>query len=353
MAVHQILAVAACRSTSPNPAGGRRRWVTSCRLRLLALLLLLVTAGAPVRALELGLGVSHGPVSLLVYLAESMRLFEQEGLSIRRMKCNSGRECLERLHAGDVDVATAADFAVVLHRLAGGDGAIIGGISSSSRHLKLVARRGPHLQVAAQLAGHRVGTVRESSAEYFLHSWLLHHGVAPEEVRVQHLPPDRLVTSLLRQEVDAVAIWEPQAGEARRALRDEALELPNPPVYTQHFNLVATRRVLADPSREPALLALLRSLRRAEQLAAHDPARAKQALAVQLQVSQEEASRLIAEHDYRLRLDQSLVSTLRNQMRWAVREGLAPAGAGASVLDGAVEPALLRTLAPTAVSIVR
>ena len=304
----------------------------------------------------LGLGVSHGPVSLLIYVADSLRLFEQEGLAIRRMKCESGRECLQRLRAGDVDVATAADFAVALDSLSGGDIAIIGTISSSSRQIKLIARRGPELQAPAQVAGRRVGTVRGSSAEYFLHSWLLHHGVAPEGVRVMHLPPDRLVAGLIRRDVDALAIWEPIAGDARRALRDEALELPVPLVYTQHFNLVAARRVLADRAREPALLALLRALRRAEQVVADDPVRAQQILGAHLNIPPGEAARLMAEHDHRLRLEQSLMNTLRGQGRWIQREGLGTAPAAADALGrtaDAVEPALLRGLAPAAVSITR
>jgi NitT/TauT family transport system substrate-binding protein len=314
---------------------------------------LLFAAASPARALELGLGVAHGPVSLLVYVAESLRLFEQEGLSVRRMRCDSGRECLERLRAGDVDVATAADFAVALHCLGGGDGAIIGSIGSSSRQIKLVARRSAELQTAAQMTGRRVGTVRGSSAEYFLHSWLLHQGVAPEEVRVLHMAPDRLVAGLLRRDVDAVAIWEPIAGDARRALREEALDLPVPLVYTQHFNVVAARRVLADRTREPALQALLRALRRAEQVVAEEPSRAQAVLAAQLHVPLDEAARLMAEHDHRLRLDQSLMNTLRSQVRWALRQGMAPSGGGADVLGRAVEPALLRALAPSAVSIAR
>jgi NitT/TauT family transport system substrate-binding protein len=333
----------------------------------------------------LGLGVSHGPVSLLVYVAEAQRFFEQEGLAIRRMRCESGRECLQRLRAGDVDVATAADFAVAMDSLSGGGGAIIGSISSSSRQIKLLVRRGPEMQApaqasapgpapaaapvaaqlagqsaaqsaaqsATQLAGRRVGTVRGSSAEYFLHSWLLHHGISPADVRVMHLPPDRLVPSLLRRDVDALAIWEPIAGDARRALRGEVLELPVPLVYTQHFALVAARRVLSDPAREPALLALLRALRRAEQLVADDPARAQQILATQLNIPADEAGRLMAEHDHRLRLEQSLMNTLRGQARWILREGLVPAPASTDALGRAVEPGLLRGLVPGAVSITR
>ena len=68
---------------------------------LWAMLLLCLAAGtgdaSAAEPRPLGLGVSHGPVSLLVYVAEAQRYFEQEGLAIRRMKCESGRECLQRV----------------------------------------------------------------------------------------------------------------------------------------------------------------------------------------------------------------------------------------------------------------
>jgi NitT/TauT family transport system substrate-binding protein len=103
----------------------------------------------------------------------------------------------------------------------------------------------------------------------------------------------------------------------------------------------------------PPLDALLRALRRAEQLVADDPTRAQHILATQLNIPADEAARLMAEHDHRLRLEQSLMNTLRGQARWILREGLVTGTATPDALGRAVEPGLLRGLAPGAVSITR
>lgn len=228
---------------------------------------------------------------------------------------------------------------------------MIATISTSSHQIKLVGRRSAAISLPAHLAGKRVGTVLGSSAQYFLDSWLLFHDIDPQQIKVVGFAADQLAAALHRGAVDAVAIWEPVASNALSALGEEGLALPNPRAYTQHFGLIATQGTVA--SREASLLKLLRALVRAEQLIAEEPERAKLVLMTRLGYSTARAQAQLQEHDFRIRLDQALVSTMSSQSRWALREHYAqPLGATDNPASVA-QPSLLRKVAPDAVTRVR
>jgi ABC-type nitrate/sulfonate/bicarbonate transport system substrate-binding protein len=314
---------------------------------LAALLLLAAAAGAEV----LGVAVARGPVSLPFYVAESRGHFQAEGVAVRLQDCASGRACFEQLAAGAADAATAAELLVTLSSLNEPRFTVIASVSSSVHQIKLVARRSAGIDAAAGLRGKRIGTVAGTSARYYLDRWLLYHGLGVDEVVLVALPPDRLAGALASRELDAVVVWEPHAAAARKALGGDVAALPQPRVYTQHFTLVTSHATLA--RREDGLARLLRALARAERSIADRPAEAAAILQTRLGLAPGEAEAQAAEHDYRLRIDQALVTTMDSQARWALQLGLAAPGARAPNMLRNIEPALLRKAVPGAVALVR
>lgn len=302
-------------------------------------------------AAPLNLAVSSGPVSLLVYAAESNGYFKSEGLDLNLVECSSGRSCLKLLADGMADMATAADVVVALNSFVRPDLAILGTLSTSSHQIKLVARRSAGITKPEQVRGKRLATVQGTSAQYFLDSWLLFHGIESRMVTPIYLPPDELGPVLQLRDVDAIAIWEPLASQTLKQLGDDGMALPNPRVYTQHFNLVSTRGAIA--ARRPDLVKVLRALVRAQQFIREQPDAAAQLLTRRLDLDVGSAQAQMKEQDYRLRLDASLVSTLSSQLRWALREGHTKADADLPNPLRLIEPALLREAAPAAVDAIR
>ncbi len=300
---------------------------------------------------SLSLAVSHGPVSLPIYVADAEGLFEREGLAVKQLKCSSGRDCFRLLTDGSAEVATAAELVATLNSFSHPDIALIATISTSSQQIKLVGRSSSGIFLPADLAGKRVGTVLGSSAQYFLDSWLLFHNIDPQTIKVVGFAADQLAPALERGAVDAVAIWEPVAANALIALGEGGLMLPTPRVYTQHFGLITTQGAVV--SREATLLKLLRALVRAERLIAEQPDRAKQVLMTRLGYSTGSAQAQLKEHDFRIRLDQSLLSTMSSQSRWVLREGNAKPQPGKAPQASTVQASLLRQVAPNVVTLVR
>jgi ABC-type nitrate/sulfonate/bicarbonate transport system substrate-binding protein len=300
-------------------------------------------------AAPLTLAVSSGPVSLPIYVAEARGFFKEEGLDLRLRECASGRECYQWLADGKVDVATAAELLVAVGSSAHRELAIIATISTSSTQIKLVARRSAKIAEAPQIRGKRIGTVLGSSAQYFLDNWLVYNDVDPSTVIVVGLAPDRLMPALLARDVDAIAIWEPLASGAALALGGDVVTFTSPLVYTQHFNLVAARPVLE--RRDADVARLLRALMRAQGAIQSEPDMARALLAERLHLPPALTAMAIDNQDYRVRLDQSLVTTMQSEARWAALTAGVPR-ANIDVMR-AIDPVPLHRVDAAAVGLVQ
>jgi ABC-type nitrate/sulfonate/bicarbonate transport system substrate-binding protein len=313
-----------------------------------ALMMFATKAGAQ----ALSIAVSDGPVSLPVYVADARGFFKDEGVAVRLVECRSGQACYRLLADGQADLATASELLVAIGSGARPDIAILATLSASSYQIKLVARRSPSLAEAPQIRGRRVATVMGSSAQYFLDNWLVFNDVDPRTVTVVAQSPEHIVAALERRDVDAIAIWEPLAASAAAALGGEALVFASPRVYTQHFNLVSTRATIA--RREADVVKVLRALVRAQRAIAADAPAAAALLAARVGIPPALAAQEMADQDYRIRLDQSLVTTMQSQARWAARAGLAAAGGAHDVdLLRVIDASPLRKAASDAVGLVQ
>lgn len=316
---------------------------------LLALPLIIALASPlapPAAAAPLTIAVSRGSVSLPIYVAAEENLFKAEGLDVLLSPCSSGRACFNGLIDRKADVATASELVVVLNQRE--PAVALATISASSHQIKLIARRSAGIVKPEDLRHRKLGTAMGTSSHYFLESLLLFHGIEAAEVAIADQQPELLSDALSEGRLDGIAIWEPLATRALQRLGADGIALPSPRIYTQHFNVVVRRDDLA--RRGDELRRLLRALLRAEEVIARDPQRARQLLARQLDLGPAEAAALFREQDYRVRLDQSLASTMSAQLRWARGLGLLRRDSEVREL---VAPEPLRAVAPTAVTLVK
>ncbi len=307
---------AAMTARSPMALARARAW-----LAMLAALMPLLLFGGPARAggLPLSLLVSTTPLSLPVYVAQARGFFELEGLDARVTDCTGGFRCLQLLLDRQGDIATVGDLPLALRAFQSKDFAVLATMSHSAEDLKLVADSGRGISAVAQLGGKRIGAVRGSASHYFLETLLFNAGIDPRGVTMVELTPEGVADAARSGTVDAVAIWEPYAHAARDAWGPRAVVLPSATVYRQTFNLVAHRNLVG--ARDEALRRLLRAIERAQRYIQEEPAAARALLAARLKLDARLAEAATEGMGFKLGLDQSLVSTMESQARWARREG--------------------------------
>lgn len=142
---------------------------------------------------------------------------------------------------------------------------------------RIIARRSAGIATLADLAGKRVGTQIDSSAEYFLDVMLDDAGVPRDRViRVPFMahtdsPVSALPQALASGQIDAVALWEPQAERSRYAIGADAIEFYDPAIYAEKFNLCATQASLENPVMRGRIVAFVRALIAATKQLRTDP----------------------------------------------------------------------------------
>lgn len=330
---------------SDRAAGAARR----AGLRAACWIALLCTMPASA-AEKLVLAVSRSPLSLPLYVAQERRYFAEEGLEVAFSDCIGGHRCLRQVLDGHADVATAGELPVVFNGFERSDYAVVATMVTAADDVKLIAHARSGIVRPRQLAGKRVGLTLGTAGHYFLDSFLLTAGVEPRSVTVVGLQPEQLQAALQAGEVDAIVAWEPYAYLAVKALASQATVLSSSGAYLQTFNLISGRAQLQ--ARHEALVRLLRAVERAERYIAERPAEAQAVLRRRLQMEPAAVDAVWPGLSFRLRLDQSLITTMEGEARWAIREGHVKARSAPNFLP-LVHSAPLQSVNPAAVTVAR
>ncbi|QHE75800.1 ABC transporter substrate-binding protein [Hydrogenophaga sp. PBL-H3] len=325
------------------PTLHNRRTVTRmCTASLLSLSLgcPVAQAGQPARPLRLA--VSDVAYATLALVAEAKGYFMQEGLSLDIQHFKLGRMCVEKLVAGEVDFATAADVPALLAFMNRKEFDILATISTSKRENQMVIRQGPGITGPSDLRGKRIGVLAGTGAHYFADAFLLFHGIDQNEVI--HVPLDAKdpAQALERGQVDAAGLFSSQVPDALARLQGRGIVAKQLPIYTATFNLLSQTSA-AGVSDDDALK-FLRALRRAERFIKDEPAQGRAIVAGVMMVSADQLAKGWEDLDFRLSLGQTLVSNLESQERWARVNGLVPGDAPAPRLLQRIRVGPLRQL---------
>jgi NitT/TauT family transport system substrate-binding protein len=171
--------------------------------------------------------------------------------------------------AGDADIATNAETQLLRHSVANPGLRVIMRVTEG--RYRIVARRSAGIHRLADLKGKRVGTMSNTSAEYFLERMLGSVQLRPTDVTLRgDIDLPQLSNALIEGRIDALAMWSPETEEAELALGADAVAFPGDGVYREIFGINTTAQVLADPARRAAIKAFLKALGQASTAMARD-----------------------------------------------------------------------------------
>jgi NitT/TauT family transport system substrate-binding protein len=162
------------------------------------------------------------------------------------------------LVSGDADAATNAETQALFRSAESPSLRIV--LTVAECYYRIVARKSAGIGSVADLKGKKVGTSLGTSAHYFLTKMARTAGLSETDVTAVAIPLPEMPAALKRGDVDAIAIWEPQAYNSEQALGSDAIVFQDRSVYRELFNLNTTADVLADPARRRALVAAVASI---------------------------------------------------------------------------------------------
>jgi NitT/TauT family transport system substrate-binding protein len=252
----------------------------------------------------------------LFYLAQERGFFKDRGLDVKMVEYSAGVIAADDLLLGRLDVATTSEFVVVARHLLHPEVRIMASISRSDNH-EVIGRKDRGIGEPADLKGKRIAVTRDSSGDFFLGTFLTHHGIPASSVIFVDLPPPGILEALSAGTVDAAMTWEPTVGRIKAHLGANVVHWPGQGGRGYYFVFMTRDDFIRDRPR--AAERLLRALIDAEEYAAGHTAEAQAFIAARLGYDRALLASLWAKCDFRVRLDQDLLILMEDEARLAIR----------------------------------
>jgi ABC-type nitrate/sulfonate/bicarbonate transport system substrate-binding protein len=196
--------------------------------------------------LRMSVAIGSSLYSGLVAIADGKGFFRESGIEVSIHEFPSGLSAVEAMLRGEAQMATAADLVFVLKSGEDPSLRIVAsiGLANTSR---IVARKDRNITEPSDLRGKRIGVTPNTISEYYLHTFLLAHGIPPSEVTVVNLPPDGMAGAIADGEVDAISIWDVFVYHAKKRLGENAVSWEAQNTQDFHWILMAREGVIQSP----------------------------------------------------------------------------------------------------------
>ncbi|MCX6910290.1 MAG: NrtA/SsuA/CpmA family ABC transporter substrate-binding protein, partial [Verrucomicrobia bacterium] len=163
----------------------------------------------PETTMPVTMAVGMLPLTSLAILADHEGLFSRAGVAVNVKKCATGVIAMNALLSGEAQVAVAGDTPVVFGSFKRQDFRIVTGVASWDNDVTIVARKDRGIVRPADLKGKRIATQETSVAQFFLHMFLLKHGLSEKDATICSMPQAEFPQALARGEADAASVREP------------------------------------------------------------------------------------------------------------------------------------------------
>jgi NitT/TauT family transport system substrate-binding protein len=294
------------------------------------------------------LAAYEGEASLLAYIAEEYDFFEQNGLDVKIRGFDSGKAAADELISGNADISTSASGVLVSNSFDLADLRALATVAELNVQ-GLIARKDRGITKPSDLAGKKIGVTKKSHGEFNLGVFLSHSGLSINDVESIDLKPGEIVESLVSGELDAGFTWEPNIYNADNELEGNVLVWKNN-VPTFDFVLLSKNKWL---DKNPATAErFINALVQAEQFVNQNEDKARKFMQEKFNYEQDYADSTWKNHDFTVRLTQSLILELESIAEWRIKNNLTNAAETPNYLNYLYLDAL-ETIKPEAITIFR
>ncbi len=265
---------------------------------------------------KVSLALVPNSYSGLIGIADAKGFFGECGLEISAKEYPSGREAVEAVMRGEVQVATGADIVMATKVFDDPSLRVIASIGSSGAN-EIVARKDRNIHVPADLKGKKIAHSPGTSSEYYLDAFLLANAIPAGEVNMVNAPPANIADALVSGEVDAMSSWDVNVYSARKRLGENGVSWPAQNYLDWYWLLIVREEMTVSP--EP-LKRFLRALLMAEGFVLANENEARNILARKWGFDPEFIGEVWEKTRLNVTLNQSMITSLENFARWKMKK---------------------------------
>ena len=260
------------------------------------------------------------PQSTLLHAAVAKGFFADEGLDVQASIHPFGKAALQMVLENKADLAAAAETPFMFSVLKGEKLFVIANIEQTTTNNAIVARRDAGISEKGELAGKRIGFTPGTTGEFFLDSMLTVKGIARADIQSVPLKPDEMLDAILTKKVDAVSTWNYPLTLIKQQLGANGVMFFDKQIYTETFNMLAQQKFVNE--NPDTIKSFLRAMVKAEDFVAQhtDEAQAIHSKATSTDINL--VRTVWGEFNYHINLDQTLLITLEDETRWAIKNKL-------------------------------
>ena len=263
---------------------------------------------------------TYQPQSTLVHIAVAKGYFAGEGLDVQPLMRTYGKAALQTVIENQADFATVAETPVMFNVLKGEKIYVIANIEASSLNNAIVARKDAGIAVPGDLKGKRIGFTPGTTSDFFLDSLLTANGLTRKEIQPVALQPEDMQDAMMAQKVDAVSVWNYPLTLIKRQLGSDGTIFYDREIYTETFNIAAMQDfVRKNPE---TVKRFLRALIKAENFVAKNPDEAQAIMSAATKIDKSLIHEVWNAFNYHVVQDQTLLITLEDETRWAMKNNL-------------------------------
>ena len=276
------------------------------------------TSASPAEKITIAYSVT--PDAALAEVAQMKGYFLQEGLEAIPHRHPYGKLALQEVLDGSADFATVAETPVMFAIMKGEGISIIATIQTSHKSNAIVARKDKGILTPSDLKDKKIGATLGTTSQFFMDAFLAVHGISRTGMQVIALKPNELQTALTRGEIDAASMFNPYISSMQKILGNREITFYDEDIYTQAFNIVATREYIRKNPEQ--VKRLLRALLKAEEFVRQNPDEAQKSVADFTKIDSGLIRKIWGDTEFSVRLDQSLLLAMEDESEWAIKNKL-------------------------------
>jgi ABC-type nitrate/sulfonate/bicarbonate transport system substrate-binding protein len=267
------------------------------------------------------IAVATAPVAGPVYVAVAKGYFAAEGLDVVLQPHPSGKAALNSVLEGKADLGTGGETPIMFAVMQGGKISVLATINTSEKSTMIVARKDRGISQPGELKGKKIGVTSGTTGQFFLDLLLISHRVPKEDIRLVNLKPEEMFDGLMKGDVDAVSTGRnPHTYRLQKELGDRAVTFYGEGIYNEMYNTVAAQAFVKE--KPAAVRKVLRALVMATKFIAQNADESNRIIADTIEMDKSVLSELWNIYNFAVTLDQSLLTTIEDQARWAIKNKL-------------------------------
>ena len=266
---------------------------------------------------KIAIGTAKDPnLAAQVIIARDKGFFKEAGLDATISDFPSGGDLMAAFVGGSVQIATAGATPVITLGARPFSIAIVAQVSDISGAQQLLVHEG--VNSLEQLYGKKIGVLKGTASEALFNSIVKGYHLDASKFEIVNLGPTEMLQAFVRNQVDAVALWEPHSTRAREAGKGKTLvsgttsfipgkEGPRR-VYGDHAVLFTSQ----DFARKDGdtVKKVVTALDRANAYLKSNRKESVEILAKAFQLTPEQMDHIVDVNDYTLLIDEQIVSDM-------------------------------------------